>query len=164
MNRGVNSDNDQMLVAIRRIMRAIDLQSKQLARECGLTTPQLLILQAIAREGNPSPGVIARHVHLSQATVTNIVDRLEKGGLVTRERDEKDRRVIHLLLTEAGRERLDNAPEPLQAGFLRELGKLDDWERKMLVAAMLRVAEMMDANRLDASPILEAGELHDAAE
>lgn len=157
------TDNDQVLIAIRRIIRAVDLHSKKLVREWGLTTPQLLVLRAVAREGGASPTTIARHVHLSQATITNIVDRLEKAGLVTRRRDDRDRRVVIVSLTDAGKARLEEAPEPLQAEFVRQLEKLEDWERKMLIAAMQRIAAMMDVNLLDSWPILEAGEIADEA-
>jgi DNA-binding MarR family transcriptional regulator len=74
-----------LLTAIRQITRAIDLNSKRLAKMTGLTAPQLLVLQTLAGEGPIKPSEIARQVHLSQATITSIVDRLEAASLVERQ-------------------------------------------------------------------------------
>ncbi|WP_321396140.1 MarR family transcriptional regulator [Emcibacter sp.] len=155
------TDYDDILVSIRRIIRAIDLQSKQLVKTTGLTAPQLVVMQTLRKEGKLSPSNIARNVALSQATITSILDRLEKAGLVRRTRSEEDRRIVDVCLTEEGRKRLEEAPELLQSGFLRQYRKLESWERQMLVSSLQRVAAMMDAEELDASPILEVGELSD---
>jgi len=96
---------------------------------------------------------------LSQATVTSILERLEKGGLIVKSRSDSDRRVVNITLTPEGVRRMNAAPELLQAGFLRKLRKLKDWERSQLISSLQRVGEMMDAEDIDASPILEAGEL-----
>ena len=150
---------DEILVALRRITRAIDIQSKKLSRVSGLTAPQLLVMQAIRKEGSAKPSSIAGEVLLSQATVTNIIDRLENAALVARERSTTDRRVVMVSLTEEGREKLLKAPELLQSGFIRELDKLEDWERSTIVASLQRVASMMDAEDIEAAPILELGDI-----
>ena len=152
-------DHDEILIALRRITRAIDLRSKDLLKKTGLTAPQLAVLQALRRQGALSGRAVAQAVSLSQPTVTSILDRLERDGLVVRQRSEADRRVVHVRLTEQGRERVGAAPELLQAGFLREYRRLDEWERHMLIAALQRIAAMMDAQDLDASPILGPADL-----
>lgn len=151
------NDYDEILIALRRIMRATDLQSQQLSRQSGLTVPQLLVMQAIAKEGSPSTSTLARHIVVSQATVTRIIDRLERDGVVKREKSSKDKRVVNVSLTDTGRAKLDAAPEPLQAEFLRKYRDLESWERQMLKSSLLRVAAMMDAEDLDAAPILQTG-------
>ena len=150
-------DYDEILIALRRIMRAADLQSQKLVRQSGLTVPQLLVMQAIEKEESPSTSTLARHIVVSQATVTRIIDRLERAGLVKREKSSKDKRVVNVRLTEEGRSKLETAPEPLQAGFLREYRKLADWEQQMLKSSLLRIAAMMDAEDLDAAAILQTG-------
>jgi len=154
-------DYDEILSALRRIMRATDLQSQQLSRQSGLTVPQLLVMQAIAKEGSPSTSTLARHIVVSQATVTRIIDRLERDGLVKREKSSKDKRVVNVRLTDAGKSKLDAAPEPLQAEFLRRYRELESWEQLMLKSSLLRVATMMDAEHLDAAPILQTGAIVD---
>ena len=153
------SDYDEILISIRRITRAIDLQSKQLVKQSGLTAPQLVVMQALRSKGRVSPSAVAKEVSLSQATITSILDRLEKAEVVRRERSDTDKRIVYACLTEQGLKRLEEAPELLQSDFLRQYRKLEDWERTMLISAMQRIASMMSAEDLDASPILEVGEM-----
>lgn len=150
---------NDLLVAIRQITRAIDLNSKRLQKETGLTASQMLILQALGENDRAKPSDLARVVHLSQATVTSIVDRLVKADLVARERREDDRRVVEVVLTEHGRDRLHAAPTLLQEGFLSQFDALELWEQSLLVSSIQRLATMMNADILDAAPILELGEL-----
>jgi len=153
------NDYDEILVALRRITRAIDLHSKKLVKETGLTTSQLIILLAIAKLGCPSASAIAREVVLSQATVTSILDRLEKKDYVLRTKAEDDKRVVNVQLTSAGEQKIQDSPELLQADFLRKYRKLVEWQRHMLIASLQQIASMMDAEELDASPVLEVGDL-----
>jgi DNA-binding MarR family transcriptional regulator len=91
--------------------------------------------------------------------VTNLIDRLEKNGLVQRKRLGTDKRTINVVLTDLGEAKYNEAPELLQSGFLREYRKLEPWEQHMLVSAVGRVASMMDAEDIDASPILAIGDI-----
>lgn len=150
---------DEVLIALRQIIRATDLHSKQLVRTSGLTSPQLLLMQAVRRQGAVTVGEIANNIKLSQATVTNILDRLEKRGLVYRERSLEDRRKIHVHLTDEGSTTIASAPIPLQEHFMRRFRELQDWEKTMVLSSLQRVAQMMDAGDLDASPVLEIGDL-----
>lgn len=152
-------DYEELLIALRRITRAIDLHSKKLQRETGLTTSQLLVLEAAVKLEKPSPGNIAKEVQLSQATVTNLIDRLERNALILRHKSTADKRVVEVRLTDKGKQVFELAPEPLQAGFLREYRKLERWEQYQLVSSMQRVAVLMDAEDIDASPILTTGDL-----
>lgn len=77
---------DEVLTALRRIIRAIDLHSRQLTKETSLTGPQLMLMRAIAEHPGDTTRSIAKVVNLSQATVTSIIDRLEAKGLVFRQR------------------------------------------------------------------------------
>ena len=156
--------DEDMLVALRRIMRAADLYSRQLSKRAGLTTPQLLVLQAIRDLGDVTIGTIARRVNLSQATVTTILDRREQRGLSYRERSTVDRRKVHAHLTGEGERALLDAPKPLQESFVRRFSGLADWEQSMITAALQRVADMMDAGDIDASPVLHVGAIERVAE
>lgn len=152
------SIEDRIVAAIRRIMRAVDLHSRHLAEEHGLTGPQLATLQAASRLGEASStGVIARAVHLSGPTVTGILDRLVKRGLVERVRNGQDRRSITTKITTRGEELLSAAPSLLQDRFRAELARLEEWEQTMILATLQRIAAMMDAESLDASPLLVPG-------
>ena len=150
---------DELLVSLRQITRAIDLYSKQLHKQSGLTISQLLVLETIARLSKPTLGAIAREILLSQATVSNLADRLEKNDLVARRKMGPDKRTINLVLTPQGESKVKDAPELLQSGFLREYRKLESWEQHMLISSMQRIAAMMNADDIDAAPILTPGEV-----
>ena len=145
---------DLIVAAVRRLMRAIDLQSRRLVDDFGLTGPQLATLQEVARTGPLPASRLARAVHLSNATITGIVSRLEKRGLVTRRRGETDRRTVLVAITDSGRDVLSRAPSLLQDRFRRELSSLATWEQLMMLANLQRIASMMDAEQLDAAPHL----------
>lgn len=150
---------EELLVAIRRVIRAIDLRSKKLSKDVGITGPQLLVLQELKAD----PGITAKRVsdlvNLSQATVTSILDRLENKQLISRVRSESDRRRIALYLTETGEQTLNDAPRSMEDSFIERFNKLEDWEQSLLLSSVQRVANMMDANELDAAPILNIGEI-----
>ena len=152
-------DYEELFIALRRITRAIDLHSKKLQRETGLTTSQLLVLEAVVKLDTSTPSNIAKEVQLSQATVTNLVDRMERNNLVLRQKSIADKRVVEVQLTEKGRGMVELAPEPLQAGFLREYRKLERWEQHQLISSIQRIAVLMDAEDIDASPILTTGDV-----
>ncbi|MCW8888100.1 MAG: MarR family transcriptional regulator [Gammaproteobacteria bacterium] len=150
--------HDQVLVSLRQIIRAIDLHSKHLERESGLTGPQLLVMQSISQIDLVTAGQIAREVNLSQATVTTILDRLEKKAYVTRERSQEDKRKVLLCLTEAGELILKQAPTLLQESFIDNFGGLEDWEQNLILSSLQRVADMMQAGNLDAAPLLDSSD------
>ena len=148
---------DQVLVALRRVIRATDLHSKRLSKHAGLTGPQLLIMRAIRELGEVTIGTIAENVSLSQATVTTILDRLEHRKLVYRVRSTQDKRKVHAHLTEEGVTILEQAPNPLQEDFIQRFQSLAEWEQTMILASLQRVANMMNADDIDASPVLTVG-------
>lgn len=150
---------DEVLVALRRVIRATDLHSKHLSKTTGLTSPQILLLHTIREKGEVTIGEIAQDMSLSQATVTTILDRLEKRNLVYRERSKEDKRKVHAHLTDEGHEILKTAPVPLQDQFARHFADLQEWEKNMIISSLQRVAKMMDAENIDASPVLDIGML-----
>lgn len=150
---------EEVLVALRRVIRATDLHSKHLAKTTGLTAPQILLLQTIRDRGEVTIGELATDVSLSQATVTSILDRLEKRELIYRERSKTDKRKVHAHLTDKALVVLKSAPIPLQAQFTRQFGDLQEWEQTMIISALQRIAQMMDAQHIDASPVLDIGML-----
>jgi len=150
---------ESVLIALRRMMRATELHSRELVKKTGLTTPQLLLMQSIRQQGDVSIGELAMDVNLSQATVTSILDRLEARGFVIRQRSQVDKRKVHANLTELGKETIKRSPTPLQESFVREFKGLEDWEQHMIIASLQKVAAMMDAQDIDAAPMLDVGNL-----
>ena len=149
----------EVLVALRRIVQAIDQHSSRLGKDFGLTTPQLLVLQTVTNTKEQPIRAISAEVNLSQATVTSIVDRLERRGLLERQRSGIDRRQVFLVITEAGKDLLSKAPKPLQENFLHRFERLREWEQHQVVFVLKQVAEMMGARHIDAAPLLDTGDV-----
>lgn len=141
-------------MAIRRIIQAIDLHSRHLNKTCGLTGPQLIVLGEISRNGDISVGDLAKAISLSQATVTDIISRLEARGLVTRERSDIDRRKVIVKTTRKSEILLKKLPSPLQEVFIQRFSSLPDWEQLMIVSSLKRLVILMDAKKIKTVPIL----------
>jgi DNA-binding MarR family transcriptional regulator len=152
---------EELLVALRRVIRAVDLRSKQLSKHVGLTGPQLLVMQNIEEQPGIMVREIAENINLSPATITNILDRLESRDLATRIRSTKDKRKVGVFLTDRGKVAVKDAPRPLQEHFVERFSQLKEWEQSQMVATMQRIATMMDAENIDASPFLELGSISD---
>ena len=148
---------EQILIALRRIARSMDLRSRVLLQGHGLTTPQLMTLRAIGRLQPASAGAIAREIHLGHSTITGILDRLERRGWIARTRDEQDRRSVNLCLTPAGEAVLERAPPQIDDRFRERLERVPQWEQTQILATLQRVADMMDAASDEALPALASG-------
>jgi DNA-binding MarR family transcriptional regulator len=146
-----------VVTALRRIIRSSDIHSYFLVSNYGLTGPQLTVLRELSRTEGMSVGELTRAIHLSQATVTGILDRLEKRQMVRRQRSDRDKRRVLLELTPRAQEILSLAPPPLQENFTSEFSKLADWEQTQILSSLQRVVGMLEAKHLDATPILETG-------
>ncbi|ATG73004.1 MarR family transcriptional regulator [Zobellella denitrificans] len=151
--------HEEVLVALRQIIRAIDLHSRQLSKASGLTGPQLLLMQAINEHGDITMRKLAQATNMSQATATTIIDRLEQKQLVRRERSQTDKRKVHAVLTDEGRAKLKTAPRPLQESFIQQFQALEAWEQNLLLSSVQRISSMMNANDLDVAPLLQVGSL-----
>lgn len=150
---------DISLVALRRILRATDRYARDLAKAAGLTAAQFRVLQVVAERGFCTAKDIAQRMRISQATVTSLVDKLVRQGMVTRQRSETDRRQTNIVITDLGRETIKKAPDALQQRYVRKFEALEDWEQASLISALERVAAMLDAEDLDVAPVLDTGEL-----
>ncbi len=149
---------EAILVALRRVTRAIDQHSRKLVSDYGLTGPQALILRELKDQGSMIPSQLARRISLSQATVTEIVKRLEQRGYIARHRAQADRRKVELDITPEGERLMASAPPLLQEKFSHEFNALADWEQALLLSSVQRIAAMMGAQDLDAAPLLTSAE------
>ena len=154
-----NEMEESILRSLRKISRAIDLYSRKLAGEFNLTGPQLVCLKLLARGEPITPSELARQVSLSQATVCGILDRLEAKELVARERSTEDKRRVNVVVTVKGEALAGVAPSPLQETFARRLAGLPGTERESIEQTLIRVVEMMEADELEAAPMMASGPL-----
>ncbi|MEU8187065.1 MULTISPECIES: MarR family winged helix-turn-helix transcriptional regulator [Micromonospora] len=90
--------------------------NRYLAEEHGLTQAGMVTLLTLARHGELPLRAVAEAGFIRPATLTGIVDTLERDGLVERQRDDADRRSVRLVLTPAGRERIAALTTLMQSG------------------------------------------------
>jgi len=150
--------SEEVMRTLRKIIRAIDLHSKKLVSNYGLTGSQAMVMRELTRAGEPLPvSALAARISLSHATVTDILNRLARKDLVARNRDDKDKRRILVSISAAGRDLIDGVPSLLQDEFLRQFHGLEDWEQTNILSTLQRVATLMNAQGLDAAPLLASG-------
>lgn len=94
----------EILVKIRSIVRLVNLESKRIEKEYGISIPQLLCLKFLhdQPEFSASHKAIKNFLHLNASTVTGIITRLEKKGLIARLPKTKDKRVSLIIITQKG--------------------------------------------------------------
>lgn len=147
----------QLLVSLRKIIQAIDLHSRNLSKTFGLTGPQLIILQEIGASGRISVKPLAERASLSQATVTDITKRLEQRGYLIKTKRTDDKRSVTLTLSDKGIEMLKKVPPLLQELFTDRFNRLEGWEQMMIISSFERVVSMMQADQIEAAPIMATG-------
>jgi DNA-binding MarR family transcriptional regulator len=112
--------------------------------ELELSAPQVHLLLSLGHDGPLTMGVLARRAAVTEKTVTGLVDRMERDGLVRRERHETDRRVVQVRLTRAG----TALHRRLDAGFLEKLtavlGLLDAADRRHLFHIMEKLISKLE--------------------
>ena len=155
----MDNRSNTALVALRRILRVTELNSRNLARQSDLTASQLLLLKHVAEHGQALPSTIAKAIELKQATITVLINKLEEDGLVTRSRDTEDRRRVWVRLTDAGRSVLDRSPDHLQIRFEHGIDQLEEREQSMIITTLERIASLLDADDVEAAPVLDVGDL-----
>lgn len=145
---------DKILCSLRRIIRGVDIYSRQLNIKLGLTSPQLLCLREVVAAENITLSELKKKVDLSASTVTGIIDRLEAKGFVERQRSSLDRRKVFVCATLRGIEILGTSPSLLQDNFAESLQNLNDKEQRIISESLERVVTLMKLEDVDASPNL----------
>jgi DNA-binding MarR family transcriptional regulator len=135
---------------LRRIVKALHTYSRDVQREFGLTGPQLWAMKTLARTGPMTTGCLAEALVVHQSSLSILLNRLERRGLVRRSRDPDDRRVVVLDLTDKGRATATRAPEPAQGRMLHVLEGMTAAEVHDLYRAIERLVGSMEAEHISA--------------
>ncbi len=151
----------RVLQSLRRIIRAVEIHSRKLSQHYKITGPQLGCLLTLQESGPLTTTGLAKKVYLSPSTIVGIVDRLEEKGLVTRSRSSRDRRQVQIGVTESGAKLVEKAPSPLQDTLAEAFKILPELEQVSITLALEKVVDLMEAGKIDASPVLETGALAD---
>ncbi len=134
----------ELALELRRIVQALALHSRELHKSYRLTSPQLWVLKAVVRDGPLRAGELARRLSLTASSLSILLDRMEKRGLVRRVRSRSDRRVVEVRLSATGRALAARAPDPAQGRLLRGLAERSPRELKELLGAVKRIVELME--------------------
>ena len=150
----INDYEYRILSALRRVIRSVDIYSKKLNTELGLTTPQLLCLHALAKSDSMILTDLAKEINLGVSTVNGIIDRLEAKQFLTRNRSAEDRRKVCLKISSSGKEIVLQAPSLLQDKLSASLSKLTDNEQLAITESLELVVKLMEVEKVDTSPNL----------
>ncbi len=131
-----------------RLERFLGRASTEVVARWGLNEGELNVLASLRRSGPPfalTPTDLYKGLLLSSGAMTNRIDRLEQQGLVERQRDDEDRRRVMVVLTDAGRELIDEAMDANVAILADTLEGLTDDERETLVAVLRKLLVRLEA-------------------
>jgi DNA-binding MarR family transcriptional regulator len=104
----------------------------------------LLCLTAVGADHESATTTgIAKRVHLSPSTVVGVLDRLEAKGLVERRRGRRDRRVVHVSATDAGRALVAEASHPLRDALAKALGQMTERTQEQTTICIERLVDLL---------------------
>ncbi len=144
------------MTGIRKIVRAINLESKRVQKELSISIPQLLTLKYLqdCNDYKSTMTEIKGFLSLNASTVTGIVARLEQKGLIARLPDPKDKRSTPIILTSKGNDLLVRSNESLHERISRSLERIEDAEFSKIINSLETLIRLFDIQDIDASPII----------
>lgn len=154
----MDSRYTEILINLRKIIRSVNLESKRIEKEYGISIPQLLCLNYLSQQSNfkASHKEIKDFLQLNASTVTGIISRLEKKGYVARLPKQEDRRVGLITITARGADLLESTPRPLHEKLTNKLEQLNDEQLKKLQNSFQTIIDFLSIKDLDAAPIVTA--------
>jgi DNA-binding MarR family transcriptional regulator len=152
---------NELVGSLRKLVRAVYLDSQKMSRRFGLTGPQSAVLRLLVNNGSMSSAEVSRRLYVTPSNVTGIIDRLQKKGYVERNRKEGDRRVALITLTEIGRQLSRTLPDPIEKKLIAALADLEPQHVKILGMAMQQVIDLIDTEDLEEAPLeLSSDQFH----
>ena len=139
--------------SVRRLVRAVDLDSQKISRQYGLTSSQSSVMRNLLKYGPTSSAGLSRMLYVTPSNITGVIDRLEKKTLVERVRKVGDRRVALIRLTESGEELSRNLPDPIEERFIAELADLEPEHVQLLGMAMDQILKLMGSKGVEEAPL-----------
>lgn len=147
-NRGDESEATRDIVesvrGIHRILQIVDLFSRKMIRELGVSGPLLWALRTIRDAECTTVSELTQRLHLHPSTVNGIVDRLEERGLASCPEGCPDAGTTELRLTAAGRSLISQAPEPPRSRIARGIEALSPEDRTCVHRAIGILSRIMD--------------------
>lgn len=122
--RRPSAEIPEIVNGLRRIVRALELFSRETHRDFGLTAPQLWALKALEHHGPLPVGALAEQLHVGQSSVSILLTRLQERGLVRRVRQKDDKRIVCIELTDRAVALCRTAPDPAQSRLVHGLSRM----------------------------------------
>jgi DNA-binding MarR family transcriptional regulator len=146
----------EILIKIRKIVRSLNLESKKIQKEHGVSIPQLMCLDYLGekKELKSTQGEIAKYLNLNSSTMSGIIDRLELKGFVARLPNPNDRRTVYISLTSKGLKLLDASPQLLHHQLSKKLQKLPQDKVEDINEALNILVSSLDIEEISASPLM----------
>ncbi len=141
-------------------MRSVNLESKRVDKELGVSIPQLLCLQFLAQQEDyrTNASKLKGFLNLNASTITGIISRLEKKNLVVKLPKATDKRITLISLTERGIALIQNAPITFQQKLSEKLQALPPEKLKTIIDGIDLLTNLMEVDEIDASPIITSEE------
>ncbi len=149
-------DTTEILIKIRKIVRSVDIESKKIQKEYGVSIPQVLCLSFLHESSNyqATQGEIRKFLNLNSSTVSGIINRLEKKGLLARLPKSGDKRIVNIALTSSGDKLLSTIPSLLHEQLSEKLKKLDDSELTRVEESLETLIQLLEIEQVEASPLI----------
>jgi DNA-binding MarR family transcriptional regulator len=129
---------------IRKLSRYLDKYSKYLSNKYQITLPQLLCLNELRQEGELNLTELTKRLNLNNSAITGIIDRLELKNYVQRIKTGKDRRAIHLRLTEKGQVFAEKSLKILEDDCFFDNTKMHEDETQELLTNLIKIISLLD--------------------
>ncbi len=126
------------------LLRRVNLQTRSCARGAKLTVPQLHTLLAMTDTPRPTPAVVAALAGLSRSSMTNVLDRLERKGLLRRQHSSSDRRQVELVLTEQGEDLTASLRRPVRVTLEASLRTFDSEQLERIEEGLALLQHALD--------------------
>ncbi|MBW1956150.1 MAG: MarR family transcriptional regulator [Deltaproteobacteria bacterium] len=139
----------QIVGGIRKLVRAVYIESSKIGRQYGLTGAQSAVLRTLFHQGPMSSADLSRWLYVTPSNITGIIDRLEKKTLVHRDRQPKDRRVVLIRLTEEGADLSRRLPDPIEKKIIEQLADLKTDHVQLLAMAMNQILNLIELKGVD---------------
>ena len=133
----------RMIALLPRMLRGFARRESNYLSRGKITLPQLGVLEYLSSRRESPMNELARHLGVTRPAATGLVDRLIVQGLVSRQGDRADRRVVRINLTPKGRRVLDNIWNQKRRMLQQVFGRLSPADRSQYLATLERVVEIL---------------------
>jgi DNA-binding MarR family transcriptional regulator len=145
----------EVLTRIRALVGALQRSARTIEQRTGVTNAQLFVLRQLADTESLSINELAALALTQQSTVSTLVARLERRGLVRRGRAPDDGRRVAVSLTAAGRKLLRHAPKPPTGRLIDALARLGERELAALAIGLVALNDAMQLPSRGAAMLFE---------